>query len=260
MAADLACGFLQYNDGRLYYEANGSGPALVFVHGFSLDRRMWRLQSEHFRGCFQVIAYDCRGFGRSSAPIAPYSHVDDLQHLLDYLGVGRAHLAGLSMGGRIAINFALAEPGRVQSLSLISADVGGYSFRIDWDPAGDTLEMMKASWLGHEIFAQARARPAIFAQLKEMVGDYSGFHWKGADPRWPSDTDAVSRLARIAAPTAVLVGGRDHPDFLAIAALLTSQIRQARLFVIAGAGHLAVMEQPTACNRLIESHVTASAP
>jgi 3-oxoadipate enol-lactonase len=256
----LAGGFMEHNDGRLYYEAGGDGPAIVFIHGFSFDRRMWERQIEHFLGRFRVISYDCRGFGRSSVPTGPYSHADDLGHLLDHLGESSAHLVGLSMGGRIALNYALARPDGIRSLVLIGSDVGGYEFTIGWAPAGDTVAAMRESWLNHEIFRRASMRPGVLRQVAAMVGAYSGFHWHQTDPRWPADTDAAGRLAEISAPTAVLVGEHDLPDFKGIAGLLGTRIPRAEIHVVAEAGHLAVLERPAHCNELIERHVTTAFP
>ncbi len=100
-------GLLAYNDGHIYYEVSGSGEPIVFIHGFTLDHRMWRPQVEFFAQDYQVITYDVRGFGKSSIPTQPYSHDDDLLALLTYLGIEQAHIVGLSMGGRIATNFTL---------------------------------------------------------------------------------------------------------------------------------------------------------
>jgi 3-oxoadipate enol-lactonase len=258
MSFSVASGFVEYNDGRLYCEVGGGGSAIVFIHGFSLDRRMWERQVGHFLGRFKVITYDCRGFGRSSLPTSPYSHADDLGHLLDHLGVSSAHLVGLSMGGRIALNYALARPDGVRSLVLVGSDVGGYEFGIGWDPVGDTVTAMRESWLNHEIFRRASLRPEVLRQVEAMVGTYSGFHWHQTDPRWPADTEAAERLAEISAPAAVLVGEYDLPDFKDIAGLLGARMRRAEAHVIAEAGHLAVLERSAFCNELIERHVTTA--
>ncbi|GBQ02358.1 hypothetical protein SSP531S_38170 [Streptomyces spongiicola] len=249
---------MEHNGGRLFFRTAGRGEALVFVHGFTLDSRLWSRQFEHFRSGFRVVAYDCRGFGRSSVPTGPYSPADDLRSVLDHLGIARAHLVGLSMGGRIAVDFATAHRGRVGSLCLIGSDVGGYRFSFDWDPPGGTLGEMRAAWLAGAVFDGVRATPELLRSVREMVMDYSGFHWRAHDPREP-DRDAVHLLHRITARTLVVVGENDLPDFHAVAGLLADRIPRAGLTVVPGAGHLLPLERAGTCNGLIARHLAGSA-
>ena len=74
----MASGTVAYNNGRIYYEVTGTGAPIVFIHGFTLDHRMWQPQVEAFGQSHQVIAYDARGFGKSSLPDGPYDHAGDL--------------------------------------------------------------------------------------------------------------------------------------------------------------------------------------
>lgn len=86
---------------RLFCEVAGMGQAVVLLHGFTLDLRMWDDQFLPLAQQFRVVRYDLRGFGRSALPTnAPYSHFEDLKALLDHLGIIQAHLVGLSKGGR----------------------------------------------------------------------------------------------------------------------------------------------------------------
>jgi pimeloyl-ACP methyl ester carboxylesterase len=104
-------GLLNVPDARLYYEVAGAGPAMVFVHGFTFDTRMWDDQWSVFAEHYRVVRYDLRGFGRSAPEPVPYSDVDDLLALLNFLDIERAHLVGLSMGGIVSVHFALGHPG-----------------------------------------------------------------------------------------------------------------------------------------------------
>ncbi len=110
------------NKASLYYEMHGDGPALVFTHGASWDHRQWQPQVEHFRQSYRVIVWDVRGHGQSSLPPGPvdpdvFSH--DLVNLLDQLGIEKAVLAGLSLGGHISLQTAARFPGRAAALVLI---------------------------------------------------------------------------------------------------------------------------------------------
>ena len=161
---------------RLVYEMAGEGPAVVLIHGFGLDMRMWDPQAGPLAARFRVLRYDCRGFGASGPfdPAVPYTHAGDLIALLDHLGIGDAVVTGLSFGGRVALQAALADPARVRGLALLDAVLDG----VPWDPesaraldevarrveAGGMLAGREA-WLAHPLFAAARERPDLAAAL-----------------------------------------------------------------------------------------------
>ncbi len=104
-------GFANFNGGKLYYEVAGGGTPLVLIHGGLVNSGLWDKQFYAFAEHFRVVRYDVRGFGQSDLPTAPFSHYDDVRQLLDFLNIDRAAVLGLSMGGAIAIDFALAYPG-----------------------------------------------------------------------------------------------------------------------------------------------------
>ena len=222
------------------------GEALVFIHGFALDARMWDPQFEVFAQRFSVIRYDLRGFGRSSVPTAEgYSHAEDLHALLCFLRVQQAHIVGLSLGGLHAVNFGLLYPEATKSLILAGSALDGFVFSSEFlEPFGDIEACAKRGdvraanqlWLNHTLFAPARENPAVEHKFAEMVGDYSGWHWANKDPIRPSDPPAIICLRQIRAPTLVLVGARDLADFCAISDLLARDIPGAgRLFCLASA-------------------------
>lgn len=113
-------GFVEVNGARLYYESVGEGTPLIFVHGHSLDRRMWDEQVAFFRQHYRVIVYDARGYGRSSKQREEelFTHADDLVALMDRLGVERAHLVGLSMGGFIVGDLVAMYPERLLTATM----------------------------------------------------------------------------------------------------------------------------------------------
>ncbi|MDW8327640.1 MAG: alpha/beta fold hydrolase, partial [Anaerolineales bacterium] len=219
--------FLDVEAGRLYYEVAGPAhaEAVVFLHGFSLDTRLWDGQWLPFAERYQVVRYDLRGFGRSSLPQATFSHADDLRALLSALKIQTAHIVGLSLGGGVALDFALAYPSAVRSLILVDATLGGYRWTKDWSEPGRTarergLAAAKEAWLRDEVFAPALERPEAADRLRRMVADYSGWHWLNRSLERGSTPPAIERLSEIAAPTLAIVGERDVPDFHAIAALI----------------------------------------
>ena len=127
-----ATGVLDRPGARLVYEVTGEGPAVVLIHGFGLDMRMWDPQVGPLAARSRVVRYDCRGFGASGPfdPAVPYTHAGDLVALLDHLDIGGAVLAGLSFGGRVALQAALAAPDRICGLALLDAVLDG----VPWDP------------------------------------------------------------------------------------------------------------------------------
>src|SRR2546428_3176283 len=156
-------GYAEVNAGRLYYETAGSGEPIIFVHGFTLDMRMWDDQFPVFAQRYRVIRYDARGFGKSSASTSPFSIRADLKGVLDHLGVKQAHVVGLSMGGRYATDFTLEFPGMVKSLTLIDSGIAGASLpelfkeiahAVDAGKRGDIAEA-KRIWLKHSLFGPA---------------------------------------------------------------------------------------------------------
>ncbi len=108
--SQVQSGFAEINGGKIYYEVAGSGHPLVLIHGGQMDRRMWDEQFDLFSKSYRVIRYDVRGFGKSPASTNVYADEEDLAALLKYLQVDKAYIVGLSLGGRIAIDFALTHP------------------------------------------------------------------------------------------------------------------------------------------------------
>lgn len=236
---------------RLHYELTGHGLPVVFLHGFSLDLRMWEPQIQAFAAQHTLIRYDLRGFGKSPLPSEAYSHVDDLAGLLDHLGLEQVSLVGLSRGGGAAINFALAHPQRVDKLVLVDTVLDGHRWSEEqvalddavWANAREEgIEAGKAAWLRHPIFAAPMANPAVAVALTTMVSDYSGWHFLNRDLATRVKPPASQRLHEIACPTLVVVGEKDLPDFQQIADTLATMIPTARKIVIANAGHVPNME------------------
>ena len=208
------------------------------------------------------MRYDLRGFGVSSPPEPgqSYTHADDLRALLDHLGIERAAVVGLSLGGWVAHEFALTYPDSVSALVLVDSALRGH----EWEPeCAAILETMyrlggegrveeaKAGWLAASLFACSSRPPTVTPRLAAMVGTYSGWHLQHDDPHLPLARPARERLHEIAAPTLVIVGEEDLPDFHAIADLLVARIPHARKLVLPHAGHMANMDAPEAFNTAV---------
>ncbi len=251
-------GFAKVNGTKLYYEMQGRGPAIVFIHAAGYDRRIWDGQFAAYAGRHTVIRYDVRGYGKSPAPTKPYSDDEDLYRLLKFLKVRKAHLVGLSMGGRIAIDFTLTHPEMVLSLAPVASALSGYPYS-----AGDTVELMKIvysirnddgtpageAWLRSAYNAPAMENPAVAAKLRPIAIENSRSWLINIFFPRPPFPLAVQRLDEIRAPTLVVRGDRDVPTIAKIADVLQQNIPGARQAVIPGAGHMVNVEKPAEFDR-----------
>jgi 3-oxoadipate enol-lactonase len=261
MVVASRAGFADVNGTRLFYELAGAGPTLTLIHGFSLDTRMWDDQYATLAERYCVLRYDVRGFGRSAVPgTARYSHAEDLHALLKYLEIEHTALIGFSLGGGIAISYALANPAVVDVLIVagcllpgrrLSAELGA-SFRAIWS-AGRTLGVAAARerWLRHALFVLIQARPEQNARFTQIVSEYSGWEWANNDPQRDLEPAPAQRLGEIRARTLAIVGEHDLPNFHAIADLIQRDVPGARRVVLPGAGHVVNMEAPQRFNQLV---------
>jgi pimeloyl-ACP methyl ester carboxylesterase len=251
-------GFAEVNGTRLYYEVAGSGHPLVLIHGITLDTRMWDDQFDAFTRHYQVVRYDVRGFGKSALPTGEsYAHADDLRALMEHLGIMRAHILGLSMGGRIAIDFALAYPEATDTLIPVDASVSGYaraaalSYSSTAKEAG--VQAARELWLKDPLFKPALEKPDVASRLAQIVSDYSGWHWFNDDPVRVTDPPAIQQLDKVCAPTLIIVGERDIPRVHTVADILQKHIPNARKVVLPGVGHMSNMEDPDRFNEIVLS-------
>jgi 3-oxoadipate enol-lactonase len=248
---------------QLFYEEAGHGSAVILIHGGNLDRRMWDPQFLQLARDHRVIRYDLRGFGKSGDADIPYQAHEDLRALLAALHIDRAALVGLSGGARIAIDFALAHPERVDRLVLAAPGLSGWQFS-----NGDTLYFPEArraralgdaaglglAWLGSEYMRPAMEHPELVPRLKEIAAD-NGKNWMGLLARGSlelvAEPPALHRTAMLRAPTPLVVGTRDTRDIQAIADTLAMTVRDLRRVTFEGAGHMLNMEQPSRFTTLV---------
>jgi len=253
---ETTTGYLDHNNGRLYWEAAGAGHPLLFVHGFSLDTTMWDDQWEPLAAHYRVIRYDCRGFGKSSTPTGPYSHMDDIAALLDAQGVGRAHIVGLSMGARIAGDFALAHPQRTAKLVLMDGSPSGatpspsfaeFNAKLRENVKAGHLNSTKEMWVKGDLFAPACRNQELRGRLRTIAHNWSGWHWYSTDPAIALDPPAMQRLKDLP-ETLVLYGELDMQSVHDAAAAVAIQAPNCRTVAIPDTGHMANMEAPAQVN------------
>jgi pimeloyl-ACP methyl ester carboxylesterase len=246
--------------GHQYYEETGAGLPLVLIHGHTLDRRMWQWVAPRLSRRFRLILPDMAGHGLSEPSGSPLA--DDIAALLDGLGLPRAAVCGFSMGGGAAVSFAVRYPERCSALIAVGSTLGGFRFPT-WAGPGPYIKTAASlglpagleAWLGDPLFAPLAAHhPDVHAAVAAIVREYPGTAWlKGIwspPPAGPSDRE---RLGDVTAPSLVLVGEHDLPDFDQIADVLTGGIAGAAKQVVAGSGHMVPLEQPEAFAAAVET-------
>jgi pimeloyl-ACP methyl ester carboxylesterase len=246
----------------LYYEVAGEGHPLVLIHGGLVNSGLWDDQFEVFAGQYRTVRYDARGFGKSMSPTAYYSNYGDLRDLLDFLGIQRAYVLGLSMGGVIAIDFTLAYPDRVAALIPVAAGLGGYhatsntALRDELNAAYERGDKDRAVELSLQVWTDGPQRtpdqvdPTVRERIRAMT--VHTFDLPDVDP-WlqPLEPPAVDRLAEIHVPTLFVVGDQDVADILKIGDLIVAQVPGAKRAVIPGTAHHLNMERPAEFNRIV---------
>jgi pimeloyl-ACP methyl ester carboxylesterase len=262
--SNLHTGFAKINGATLYYEIAGQGPVLVMLHGHLLDSRQWDDQFAAFADSYRVLRYDARGFGQSSLPPEPYSHVADLYRLLRFLDIEQAYLMGCSGGGALCIDCTLQHPQMVAGLILLGSSVGGYQptgqappTLIAMHAALQSGDLAQAVELSLQVFTDGPRRTAqeVNAAARERTRTMSAQLF--ARPPVPEatllplDPPALERLAEIRVPTLVIVGAEDDQMLHDIADLIASRVPQAHRHIIADAGHHPNLEHPDAFNQMV---------
>jgi pimeloyl-ACP methyl ester carboxylesterase len=254
---------LTVNGARIHYERAGSGMPVIMLHAGVADGRMWEPQVEAFAANFDVVRPDERGFGRSDLPAERWSPIADLLSLMDELELKPAHLVGCSMGGSLAIDFALDHPERVSKLVLVGAAISGANFGKNYpdlwagvraaDEAHDLAALNQAEM---KLFLAGPRRPveSIDKGLRDLFLDMNATSMKNDFDSAPDDKldpPAAGRLGEISAPALVVIGGEDVPPVMDCTELLMKDLKGARKVVIHDAAHLPNLEHPEEFNQIV---------
>jgi pimeloyl-ACP methyl ester carboxylesterase len=243
------------------YRRAGNGPALVLLHGFSLDSRSWRPQIEELSDRFTVIAWDAPGSGESQDPPDPFGIGDwasALAGTLDAAGVQRAHIVGLSWGGLLAQEFYRRYPSRVISLTLADTYAGwtgsigaaaaeqrlAAAVEDSTRPSAEFVEKYLPGMFGDAAAASTRR------ELARIMADFhpTGFRLMAAAL---ARADTRELLPKIGVPTLLIWGDADARAPLRVGHAIRDAIPGARLEVLHGAGHLSNLERPIEFDALV---------
>jgi pimeloyl-ACP methyl ester carboxylesterase len=240
-------------DVRIAYEVRGIGPPLLLVQGLGYGGRGWGPGADLLAEDFLVVSFDNRGFGASDAPPGPYTVAQlaaDAAAVLDAAGLERAHVVGVSLGGMIAQELALAGRERIDRLVLVSTTPGVRGHAM---PSRTVDLMLEAPLLPPEValrqFVENALGPGASGELADRIVAYRTAH--PPDPEgWQAQAaagatfDALERIAAISAPTLVVHGTDDAVVDSRNGELLAESIPGARLELLPGCGHLASWEEP----------------
>ena len=264
------------NGVSLFYEEAGEGTPLVFVHEFAGEARSWHLQVRFFARRYRTIAYNARGYPPSDVPDDPKAYsqdqaADDIRGLLDALGIKKAHVCGLSMGGYATLHFGLRYPERALSLVVAGAGYGSVAgerekFRRDVEETATRFERdgMKAV---AEFYTKGPTRvqfmdkdPAGWQEFYDMFCAQSAkghaLTMRGVQMTRPSVYELEAEMERLTVPTLIMTGDEDEPC-LDPGIFMKRKIPSSALVVMPKAGHTINLEDPDAFNRAVLDFLTA---
>lgn len=253
---------LTVNGVNLAVDVRGDGPAILFIHGYPLDRTIWQHQVGALTG-WKRIAPDLRGFGLSDSPDLGYSiatYADDLAALLDTLGIDRAVICGHSLGGYVAFELARRYRDRIRALVLLGtrADADSAETRKSRDAAMALAKEQGAAAIAAQMLSgllapgALQALPEVAARIRSTMEStpVSGILGAlGAMRDRPDSTPLLPSLSEV--PTLVVVGDQDQLTPPPLSRKIAESVSGAVLSSIANAGHLPAVEQPIATTRVL---------
>jgi 3-oxoadipate enol-lactonase len=249
---------------RLRFRAEGSGPAVVLLHGWTLDLQMWEPQAQALRAQFRVIRLDRRGFGLSSGRPSQEQDVDDLSALCSFLGLERVAFVGMSQGARAAVAFAQAMPEAVSCLVLdgppdfatASGEVPMAHYRQLVRAQG--MEAFRAEWRRHPLTQLRGANQEARAMLEAMIARYPGRDLLDMPPEVTALPEPAA-LETLRVPALILYGDHESASRVDAAKALAARLPNASRSVIADAGHMPNLDNPDSYNATVHAFLTQHA-
>jgi pimeloyl-ACP methyl ester carboxylesterase len=258
----------------LYYEETGSGFPLVWCHEYGGDARSWEQQVRYFSRRYRVVTWNYRGYPPSEVPKEPAAYsleilVDDLRGLLEHLGIRRAHVGGLSLGGGVTVNFGIRHPDLAASLIICGAGTGSDNpdeFVRNSARLADLYEREGAEAKARNFAANPARRgfaekdPRGHAEFMRHVLDHSGvgsaLMARGVQMKRKTIYQLEAELKRIAAPSLIVVGDQDEPC-LGPGLFMKKHIPHAGLVVVPVTGHTVNIEEPGLFNQTVAEFLAA---
>ena len=251
----------------LYYEEHGAGTPLVFSHEFAGSHESWEAQVHYFARRYRVITWNYRGYPPSTVPADPAAYseeqlIEDLRGLLDHLGIERAHIAGLSMGGAVSLKFGITYPERCLGVVVAGAGSGTVDreqFRRDQLAAIARFE--QGIEAAAEVYARGPARmqllqkdPLGYERFRELFLQHSALGsantMRGVQMARKTIYEVEDDLKTMQPPTLIMVGDEDEPC-LEPGLFMKRRIPNAGLVIFPKSGHCINLEEPTLFNEVV---------
>jgi 3-oxoadipate enol-lactonase len=252
------------NGARLWYDEAGSGPAVLLLHGGLGDSGLWEPVVPFLAGRFRTIRTDLRFYGRSTGPNVPWSWQDDAVAVLDELGIERAALVGLSLGGKLALDIALAHPDRLWAVVGVAPGLGGhgadaYTEGQDarYEAAAAAGDLEAAMEIDFEVWAPLGADARI-KQLWRATPEANSLP-PGLEPLAPTGPPAKERLGELAVPTLIVTASHDPAGMREIGPLVEREAPDAR-HVELDSDHYVTLREPELLSRVLLEFLAAAAP
>ncbi len=263
---------------RLYYEAYGSGEAIVFVHEFAGDVEAWEPQLRHFSRRWRCVAFNARGYPPSDVPETAEAYTqaivtDDVARLMRHLGIARAHVVGLSMGSFTTLHFGLRYPEMALSLVMAGTGYGALpqgraEFHAQIEPLAALYEREGAAAAAESLAANPsrqpfrRKDPRGWEADKQRLARHSAVGMartlRGVQLTRPGYPDLEAELSEMRLPVLLIVGDDDEPS-LEPSLYLKRLIASAALAVFPDSGHAVNLEEPGLFNRVVEDFLSTVA-
>jgi len=260
---------------ELFYEETGAGEPLVFVHEFAGDFRSWEPQVRYFSRRYHCIAYNARGYPPSGVPAdtASYSQERawrDIEAVLDHLGLDRAHVIGLSMGGFATLHFGLNRPERARSLVVAGCGYGAEGNQRErfQHEAAATADLIESKGMGSfaETYSLGPTRvqlenkdPRGWREFRDQLGEQSAkgsaSTMRGVQRNRPSIFDLQDAMRALRVPTLIMTGDEDEPC-LVPNVFMKRVIPSSALVVLPNSGHAINLEEPALFNAAVEEFLS----
>lgn len=262
------------NDVEIYYEEHGQGPPILFCHEFAGDYRSWAPQVGALARRYRTIVFSARGYLPSSVPTdeADYSEeqsVEDAYELLRFLGIDKAHIVGLSMGGNVTLKLGLAHPEVCRSLVVAGTGFGSVNpeeFRANCRETADMLER-QGMVVAAETYGRGPSRlrfeqkdplgfAGLVADLKEHSTLGSVMTMRNVQGKRKTVYEVADQLPSLQVPTLVVVGDEDELA-LEPALMMKRKIPNSGLLIVPKTGHTVNLEEPALFNAAVLDFVSA---
>jgi pimeloyl-ACP methyl ester carboxylesterase len=264
--------YVKTDDGlKLYYEQTGAGEPVVFVHEFAGDCRSWEPQMRYFGRRYTCIAYNARGYPPSDVPendgmFSQERACDDILVILDSLGLRKAHIVGLSMGGFATLHFGLRHPDRAHSLVVAGCGYGAEKdkqeqFRAEAEATAKLIDQSTSGVFAAK-YAEGPTRvqfrnkdPRGWEEFREQLATLSrkgaALTMRGVQKTRPSLFELEQQMRKLTVPTLIMTGDEDEPCLIP-AIFMKRTIASAALTVLPNSGHTINLEEPDAFNRAVD--------